>query len=583
MADVQFCLLEQHFPDGPEHPFAQTMMKHFSKLRTPLHSIHSYPSLCHQERRFIACGWKHAKARSLWDLWNDSEFLDDAQATSLDSVEAFDEWEEFALFAAHYFLLSASSCPSEQEGVYSQHTLPSDLNGTSNTGYTRLSLLPQCPPRFNNQRRFGATVPVTDEIVGLHGGSGRQTRLSSSDVYSTTAIEKPVRGIPPPTVSPRMCHSITPLANADCLLVGGRSSPTAVLGDCWLRRDMVWRQVESLPLPRFRHASTGTKISGEECVLVYGGKSSAGDIFADFLVWREFKGWQALKIDGSTPPPRFGACLASVGEGTGVLCGGIDKRGRVLLGFWTWTLTESEDGTWTISLENKTESIRGTMSLFRWLGRFGASVNVTTKHLVIVGGISADGVVPHEYDILLWPLDVLAGLYGGEHKICTTSAVVVAPPVRSARKRPLLVGHSSYTAAKDQKVLILGGGAVCFSFGTHWNEGTWLLQEEEEEEEEACVSGNDWLPVETHANAEQNPSPTAADAVDQATVSPAPLTTIPRVKISSSREFETVVGAARPVILEGLDIGPCSSLWTKEYLKDAVGRDRNVSMNRFRN
>ena len=37
--DVRFCLLEQHLPDGRDHPFAQTMLKHFDKLRTPLYAI----------------------------------------------------------------------------------------------------------------------------------------------------------------------------------------------------------------------------------------------------------------------------------------------------------------------------------------------------------------------------------------------------------------------------------------------------------------------------------------------------------------------------------------------------------------
>lgn len=33
--------------------------------------------------------------------------------------------------------------------------------------------------------------------------------------------------------------------------------------------------------------------------------------------------------------------------------------------------------------------------------------------------------------------------------------------------RPLFVGHSSLL--KDGQIIVVGGGAVCFSFGTHWN------------------------------------------------------------------------------------------------------------------
>ncbi|RYP14919.1 hypothetical protein DL765_006061 [Monosporascus sp. GIB2] len=33
---AEFCLLEQIVPDGPDHPFAKTMLRHFEKLKTPL-------------------------------------------------------------------------------------------------------------------------------------------------------------------------------------------------------------------------------------------------------------------------------------------------------------------------------------------------------------------------------------------------------------------------------------------------------------------------------------------------------------------------------------------------------------------
>ncbi|KAK7747003.1 tRNA methyltransferase ppm2 [Diatrype stigma] len=36
LGQAEFCLLEQILPDGPDHPFAQTMLHHFEKLKTPL-------------------------------------------------------------------------------------------------------------------------------------------------------------------------------------------------------------------------------------------------------------------------------------------------------------------------------------------------------------------------------------------------------------------------------------------------------------------------------------------------------------------------------------------------------------------
>lgn len=107
-SNSRFCLLEQILPDGPDHPFAKTMLDHFAK-QAPLKSISKYPSLQCQKERFLKGGWTRAYARNLWSIWQDPMFLTDDDRNSLDSVEPFDEWEELALFAGHYFLLVAGS------------------------------------------------------------------------------------------------------------------------------------------------------------------------------------------------------------------------------------------------------------------------------------------------------------------------------------------------------------------------------------------------------------------------------------------------------------------------------------------
>ncbi|KAL1955158.1 hypothetical protein VTO42DRAFT_8973 [Malbranchea cinnamomea] len=563
--DVQFCLLEQYCPDGTEHPFAKTMMKHFSKLRTPLYPIWDYPSLYDQEQRFMSHGWTTASARSLWELWSDSEFLNDSQAKSLDNYEAFDEWEEFALFASHYFLLMASTRGMEQK----RHASTPEINGHLDAeSRSSLALLPQCHPKFDGQRRFGAIVPINDDTVGLHGGSGRQTRLTSTDLYSRTTVEEAVCAMPPSTLSARMCHTITGLNDTDCLLVGGRSSPTTVLGDCWLRRSGQWRQVESLPVPLFRHSATRVKLpQEEECVLVYGGKTNGGGIFGRFLLWSKPKGWQVVPVIGSTPEPRFGASFTSMDALTGILLGGMSKRGRVLHDFWAWTLLQSDNGTVSIKLDDRTDHVRATTPLFKFLGRFGASTSVTSKDIIIVGGISGEGFVPFEHEYLFINQNSVRGMLAGTCSISVESARLSPSDVLS--QRPLLVGHSS-CIVDGNKVLVVGGGAVCFSFGTHWNEGTWVLQEADG----SC--SNQWLLKKPPTPTEHIPSPTVNGTNVKSTESVAHLTVIPRVQISTPQEFQTIVDAARPVIIEGLDIGPCVSRWSKEYLEEAVGRNRKV-------
>ena len=564
--DAQFCLLEQYFPDGPDHPFAKTMMQHFRKLNTPLYALWDYPSLRDQENRFISCGWKHATARSLWELWNDSEFLSDSKAQSLDSFEAFDEWEEFALFAAHYFLLTASTRDLGLENA----SMP-EINGQMEPKPENvLSLVPQCPPKFKGQRRFGAIIPVENDAIGLHGGLGRQARLTSTDIYSSETVERAISGMPSPTLPARMCHTITELKNSDCLLVGGRSSPTAVLGDCWLRRAGEWRQVQSLPVPVYRHSAAKVMLpQGEEGVLVYGGKTSTGGILTVFLLWRESKGWESIPVLGTCPEPRFGALFIAIDGSTGILLGGLDKRGRVLQDFWTWTLEQSNDAAVSLKVDDQTPHVDAGSPLFRWLGRFGASMDITDGNVVIIGGISSEGFVPCEHEYMFIRRDSLQVMLSGKGNISIQSRLVSAPEGRSPR--PLLVGHSSYTFDGD-KILIVGGGAVCFSFGTCWNEGSWILQNANKSSE------NQWLLVETSTSTEQSPSRTITGTPAQSSPeSAASSTVIPRVKVSSAQEFQTIVEVSRPVIIEGLDIGPCVSRWSKEHLEKAVGRERKVS------
>jgi tRNA wybutosine-synthesizing protein 4 len=55
------------------------------------------------------------------------------------------------------------------------------------------------------------------------------------------------------------------------------------------------------------------------------------------------------------------------------------------------------------------------------------------------------------------------------------------------------------------------------------------------------------------------------------------LTTIRRVRITSPEDFDQILQAAIPVVLEGLDIGSCREKWTNSYLKETVGPEREVN------
>ncbi|KAJ5246246.1 LCM-domain-containing protein [Penicillium chermesinum] len=566
--DVQFCILEQFFPDGPQHPFAKTMMTHFHKLRAPLFSIHEFPSLTEQEQRFQKAGWAQAQARSLWDLWSDDEFLPESVRTGLDSFEVFDEWEEFALFASHYFVLIATNTISSTESSNAE-TIVSDEFTVPDVS-SQFSLQAYCPPGRVGRRRYGSLVPGSQDFFGHHGGQGEQSRLATTDQYSCSETPDDTQKLPLSRDIPaRMCHTITALdvKTSKSLLVGGRASPAAPMADCWLRKGDTWQQVHPLPEPRFRHSSVKVSLgNGQGSILVYGGKSKGNVILDSWLYWNGNgeQGWQGVEVIGPRLPARFGAGFAAIDDNCGVVFGGIGSTGTILEDFWSWSLCRRRDGSLQVDLVDRTAELRAASPrLFSYLTRFGATIDATSHGLIVAGGIIPRRLVPGEKEILL--LDS-SELVGSSKPYSSTIISAIGLGGALAGARPLLTGHASQTRNSDQ-VLFVGGGATCFSFGTFWTEGTWLLQSRDSKEE------NRWAIVAPRA-APSKPIPRGpgkgAPTEAKETVK------IPRARITSEAQFQQIVANGKPVVLEGSDIGPCTEKWTKEYLTMTVGEERKI-------
>jgi len=344
---AQFCLLEQLLPDGIDHPFAETMMAHFSKLQTPLGSVNAYPTSHSQEKRFRDLGWVNVAARNLWELWSASDFLTLNERTSLDSIEPFDEWEEFALFACHYFLLIADNktIGSINGGLkISQVEPPGRIATGAEMVYSE-------NPKARGYRKFAAALPIRgptslQDDIGNFAGMGLNTRMNSCDLYSASPIEdSPMRirgfGVAPTS---RMCHTITDLGEAGSLLIGGRTSPDNALADCWLYHKWlnVWERVGDLPQARYRHSALDL---GQGFVLISPGRSSSRDIGSDFFVWSRRLGWRVCsQVHGSSPPVTFGGtftifddALSSRSRG-GILAGGISNDSILEQEIWEWEL-----------------------------------------------------------------------------------------------------------------------------------------------------------------------------------------------------------------------------------------------------
>ena len=298
------------------------MIQHFNNLQTPLKSIKRYPRLSDQERRFRDAGWVSANARNLWDLWSDSSFLSVAQRLILNNIEPFDEWEEFALFASHYFLLEASSDARFQGRAPDDHLSTIDQRQEE---FPKTTLQPGSSNQSVNHRRFGAIFEIAPGTLGVHGGHGTNSRLNVTTVYRLGSEMGHREPCPPLEIEPRMCHTITELEAANALLVGGRASPDRAMSDCWLRQGETWKRIEDLPGPLYRHCSTTIVNQHKKvAVLIFGGRLNSRHTSDAWLLWCESTGWVHMEVQGTRPEPRFGGTMSAVGVHHGIMASGIE-------------------------------------------------------------------------------------------------------------------------------------------------------------------------------------------------------------------------------------------------------------------
>lgn len=560
-------------PNGPLHPFARKMIQHFDNLKTPLQSIHQYPSLKNQEDRFLDAGWLSSKARSLWDLWGDPSFISAFKRAALSDVEPFDEWEEFALFASHYFLLLATK-NSTEDGKYflraTSEVSTEDFDIAKRMAVSEKPDISYCEISggLGGYRRFGAAVAISKDILIHHGGVGTQRRLNSTQIYKSDNKVTTNLTLPPLAIEPRVCHTMTMLDGNRCLLVGGRTSPDHALSDCWLYKEGIWKRVEDLPTPLYRHSATAVSIGAvNEHILIYGGRSSGGKVVNDWLLWHDSTGWVKIAMAGAIIQPRFGAAMSFTGPRHGILVGGMTEDGTIIREIWKWSIS-STDASPSIKLSDDYQ-VNGLIdNLLAVVCRVGACLTWSSNGLLIIGGLARQLLSQHFDIIQLIPrkLNLLC-----DELILFETSPITYPLEHQAS---LLIGHS--TSYFEESIVIVGGGSVCFSFGTYWNQGILVLQNS------SCRTSPAWT-------VGANDDYICDQALQDGGAEDSSLTTklfnrddkvgraIPRINVSTPDHFERLMNKSKPFIMENLDLGTCLSKWSLEYLKTKVGTERSVS------
>jgi len=574
--DVTFALLEQQSPDQADNPFTETMMKHFAKLGTPLHSVFEYPGRHAQIQRFSEAGFTHVDYQNLWELWSDPRFLSPAQRIALDYIEPFDEWEEFALFASHYCLVLAHNREVPVPIGPRVKRQDSDVSVASDISARTSS--PHRPFRewfayqFSKdsgdmcQRHHGSSYAVPgQDAVAVHGGVGPRSRLATSAVCRPRHLKDEAPVVMPLEAGPRCCHTITTLNNDDNLLVGGRASPKQAFKDCWLQRGNCWQRVQDLPEPRYRHRVVAITLPDNSSgALLFGGKTDQCNVAADVLLWEPLLGWRTIRSGiGRDPVPRFGATLMRLGYNHGLLFGGMRQDGVIIQGLWRWRLITRNNTIVSIEFRAST-ALDATIGALPWFGRFGGSHSMLRDEVLIIGGIAKGGCIPTTYEIL----SIIGSFsnFAPEERELPLRITCVTPVRAPDCPRPFLVGHSTYRTRSGLSV-ILGGGATCFSFGNYYNTGLWVLYYR------GSGLSTDWAVVPSRPSTMIDTK--TAEKEGLANVQQHS-TLIDQLTVHSASNIRDIVHSSQPNVLKRLDYGSCVNLWSASYLRSKISPERTV-------
>lgn len=549
------------------------MLSHFDKLNSPLKSARAFPSLKDQKRRFSTFdSWKQVEAESLWSLWARG-IVSASEKQSLNQIEPFDEWEEFAMFASHYFLLVASTqAPNLMHQLALRQapssTMTHDAEVCCMTSTSRLPV----------QRRFGASAMLTSDTAIVHGGHGLQGRTDTNIIFRSRSYHSAVN-----VASPKVAigyHTLTPIDDGLALMVGGRASPDRASAECFLVGGDSAISVAPLPHALYRHCAVRVRLgaSAKIGVVVFGGKLDSGRVSDSWLLWNG-QDWTNLpvKIDTSqlpnqttarsvVPEARFGACMVTGpnDEPSGFLLGGMAADTSILLDLWKWEIvTDGNSIPTSIRCHNATEEAPQDSTNLE-LYRMGASIARAEQRLIIVGGISAHGTIKHQNEMLV--VDEQFRTIVGKVSLSDES------------QRLMLIGAG--VIARSDAVSIIGGGAVCFSFGAFWNDRVRHLDFSRERKPDGWVLQPDHSSSRTHSPRTRASSGISGSVSDtnSAPRSQYESLVVPRHRLCSAKDFQSLLQEARPAILTNCSLGPCTSHWTLDYLRSKVPADLAVAV-----
>jgi tRNA wybutosine-synthesizing protein 4 len=104
-----FTALTIYEQTNPTDAFGRMMVENLNLRGCPLLGIHAYPTVESQRKRFVeVAGFGAVSIADMNDIYDNQ--LDKEEIKRVSKVELFDEFEEWRLMQAHYFIAVASRC-----------------------------------------------------------------------------------------------------------------------------------------------------------------------------------------------------------------------------------------------------------------------------------------------------------------------------------------------------------------------------------------------------------------------------------------------------------------------------------------
>lgn len=355
---------------------------------------------------------------------------------------------------SHYVIITASA----SSYVSSQPTLlPPKQPSLGSAQETELTTF---------RRRGHVSAQLAENTILVFGGFGSASS-ESSDSHGRLAHTSLGRAAPTSKVeevtglvaepSSRLYATLTSLESNKAVLFGGRAGPLHPLNDTWIfdLATQSWAEVHTTNTPAARHRHSAVALDNHR-LLIHGGRGRDGRLLDDAHVLDcRTSQWTQIAL---TFGRRHSHKLALLPDSTVLCIGGLDS------------------------------SVKAQPPL---IGTTGSTE--PPKHIqpLSADGSMSDQLHRYSFDLITFPAGsdkvlLIGGMWNHPHPLeqlilfdAATGAVTEAP-VRLDERR-LLVGHTATLISSGPlRILLTGGGATCYGFGSHFDERLAVLQESKE-------------------------------------------------------------------------------------------------------